>query len=204
MRLYIADASPLADEEVYNRIYSLLPAFRREKADKYKGAMAKHLSVTAGYLLIKAFEDLQMGYMVEKIYEDSLGKPIIDGDIYFNLSHSGSKAICAISDTKLGADIQVMDRDNTSIASRFFSKDESDFVFAADNKEEIKKRFYQIWTMKEAYTKMTGEGIRRDFSKFSVLDSGLNFWNNSLDNYYISICAEVKISSVDFIDLALT
>lgn len=203
MRLYIADVSPLEDIEIYNRIYDSLPAFRKEKADKYKGSLPRYLSVGAGYLLRQAFIDEGIEEKLDEIYEDSLGKPQIDGDTYFNLSHSGKRAICAIGSMRLGADIQVMDRDNAEVAKRFFSKEENDYVFELNDRENIKKRFYQIWTMKEAYTKMTGDGIRKDFSKFNVLNKGLNFWNKRIEDYCISICTQDKLYEVEYIEIDL-
>ena len=52
------------------------------------------------------------------------GKPYLakEPDIHFNLSHSGEWAVCAISSSPVGVDIQHCDEGRRDVASRFFHR----------------------------------------------------------------------------------
>lgn len=99
------------------------------------------------------------------------GKPYFSHhpEICFSISHSGEYWTCAFSDTEIGLDIQIEDnrRQRERIAGRFFSAEEQTYLTECDYKE-----FYDIWAMKEAYLKYTGEGLARGLGKLSVVSGG--------------------------------
>lgn len=80
--------------------------------------------------------------------------------------------ICAISDTVIGIDGEHISRftdsktDFTTMAERFFTDEEADYVHEGD---DTGVRFAKIWVRKEAYCKFTGKGLA-DFANFSVTD----------------------------------
>lgn len=87
------------------------------------------------------------------------GKPYFrDNPFYFNLSHSGDYVFCVLSCAEVGADIQKhQNYNNEHLARRFFSPQE---IVALQNcREGQDALFYRLWTRKEAYGKLTGEGI---------------------------------------------
>ena len=83
------------------------------------------------------------------------GKPYLQDypDFHFNISHSGEFTALALSDSQVGVDIEKLRDINLKIADRYFTDDEKAYV--KDNKS-----FFYIWTRKEAYLKMTGEGLK--------------------------------------------
>lgn len=89
------------------------------------------------------------------------GKPYVqEFPVYFNLSHSGTKVICAICDKEVGVDIQQMrDGKLRGVWKRFFQEQEKNLLESLSSKEEQKKLFYQMWVCKEAYGKLTGGGL---------------------------------------------
>lgn len=118
--------------------------------------------------------DDELPRRVEIIREDGK-KPRFDAeDIYFNLSHSHGVIMLGISHAPIGVDIE-------KVRPMDFEK----FPFIkADSEEE----FFEKWTERESYVKMTGEGIaaiRRDipedahFEHFPVYDG-----------YHACVCAE--------------
>ncbi|WP_035779614.1 4'-phosphopantetheinyl transferase family protein [Butyrivibrio sp. MC2013] len=94
------------------------------------------------------------------------GKPYLVGrrDIPFSLSHSGDYVALAIGSTKdkhtgsIGIDIQetCSVRNSDSIARRFYTESELDYISGSNNKETA---FYKIWTAKEAASKAVGSGL---------------------------------------------
>lgn len=89
------------------------------------------------------------------------GKPYLkDYPYFFSLSHSGEYVLCAISDEEIGVDIQEMKPcDAEKIGERFFAEEEKEKLRRCRNERERLDCFYEIWSGKEAYGKMTGEGV---------------------------------------------
>lgn len=87
------------------------------------------------------------------------GKPcFVNLPFYFNLSHSGSYVLCGLSMEEIGADIQQhCGKDVGKLGWRFYSKRESMALEQAGAERE--NLFYRLWARKEAYGKLTGEGI---------------------------------------------
>ena len=126
-----------------------------------------------------------------KIERTATGKPFFPncGSLYFNLSHSGEYAACVLADHEVGVDIQKVQGAAAvrRIAPRILHTAE-----AAYREEE--SMLYRIWTIKEAYVKATGEGIRRDFreiridfEKETVEDMPFTLWE-SVPGYMLAVC----------------
>ena len=126
-----------------------------------------------------------------KIERTSDGKPYFSNcdHLYFNLSHSGEYAACVLADHEVGVDIQKVQGAAAvrRIAPRILHAEE-----AAYREEE--SMLYRIWTIKEAYVKATGEGIRRDFreirvdfEKGTVEDMPFTLWE-SVPGYMLAVC----------------
>ena len=88
------------------------------------------------------------------------GKPVFieHPKIHFNLSHAGNYVVCAISQCEVGVDIEGNRSVRPSIENRFFSEEECRWVQEADSEALHSERFFRLWTLKEAYSKLTGEG----------------------------------------------
>ena len=164
-KVYITNIEPLGDEGLFQSLYELMPAYRREKIDRLKCVPDKNRSLGVGALLMYALlrEGLDPLTPV-KIAPD--GKPSLEGDpLYFNLSHSGDMAMCIISDTSVGCDIESMKKEpNLKVAKRFFTEKEYESI-------RDKRDFYRIWTLKESYVKLNGEGIKGILDSFSIDES---------------------------------
>jgi len=103
-----------------------------------------------------------------EILRDDRGKPyFVDAALEFSLSHTGSLWMCLFSEKPCGLDLQlVRECDHQAISRRYYLEDEQQYV-----EENGRNGFFDIWVRKEAYCKMTGEGLFGDMP--SVLsDSG--------------------------------
>lgn len=166
------DIEYLLNEECYKKLYNQMPDFRKEKADKYKFMKDKACSVGAWGLLLHALREQGIDSDTDVSYNEQ-GKPYFPThqDVFFNLSHSGTKVMCAISDKPIGCDTQKMnEKDDThlSIARRFFT--ENEFIYLNElSADDRKTEFYRIWTLKESYVKMAGTGLAKDLSEFEIV-----------------------------------
>lgn len=86
------------------------------------------------------------------------GKPYLTNfnGIHFNISHSGSMAMCAVSDSPVGADVEQIKPYSDAVAKRIMSDEERRFYLCSPDKQTL---FFQIWTLKESYLKYTGAGL---------------------------------------------
>lgn len=87
----------------------------------------------------------------------------------FNLSHTNGLVAVAIGqDLPLGVDVEDRARrnDTLGVAERFFSPSEVKDLFALPRAEQP-RRFFDYWTLKEAYIKARGMGLAIPLSAFS-------------------------------------
>lgn len=93
------------------------------------------------------------------------GKPFIAAknskNLTFNLSHSGSMAVLAVTiDVDVGVDIEKIDSDLNFqlLASCYFTPAENVQLRGLSISRQ-RRQFYRIWTVKEAVLKMAGSGF---------------------------------------------
>ena len=89
------------------------------------------------------------------------GKPALTGGPRFSLAHSGDHALLAVcADAEVGADLELVRAElaRPPSAERFFSPAERAELDVLPEPERV-RRFFQLWTAKEAYRKATGEGL---------------------------------------------
>lgn len=171
--IYTADVASLYDEDVFARVYGAVNVYRRAKTDSLRFLKDKCLSLGAEYLLMQACRDTGIDYKAQSVTADACGKPCFDGcPLQFNLSHSGERAMCIISDAAVGCDVEKTDGVNTRVADRFFSDDEKRALNACTDADEKTDLFYRLWTLKESFIKCTGLGLRMPLNSFSVSVEG--------------------------------
>jgi 4'-phosphopantetheinyl transferase len=95
------------------------------------------------------------------------GRPFIENieEIDFNISHSGNWLAMIVSGDNVGIDIQVCQpkRNLLGIAKQYFLRQEYEALLKERDPSAL---FYQLWTLKEACVKATGEGIASGFPKY--------------------------------------
>ena len=135
-----------------------------EKRDRKASARAHLRRILARYIGI-------LPQNVRFIYGEH-GKPMLAelDDPCFNLSHSESKGLAAVSRaTRIGVDLEFSreGREFTEIADRFFSQAESAALRALPP-EARRAAFYRAWTRKEAYLKAWGTGLSFASNRFTL------------------------------------
>ena len=100
------------------------------------------------------------------------GKPYLDktSGIYVNWSHSGSFAICALSDREVGIDLQNTFKTPKSALVRRVLQPEEQIYYDQTPKEQRRQLFYSYWTVKESFLKALGNGFRDSDRQFLCKD----------------------------------
>lgn len=199
VQVYAMNIQSLPDPKQESRVLEKLTAKRKQKTMKYKHADDRKRSLGAGILLQNILP--RFGASPDHIFCGTDGKPQADG-ICFNLSHSGDLVICATSNKQVGCDIEMIQKAPRHVAERFFCSKELTYLESCT--EDLRdQEFFRIWTMKESYMKMTGEGMRLalnrfaivfDTDKISVQRDGANtdctIHEYAVAGYQVSVCAQ--------------
>lgn len=199
MEFYLLDASALPDPKEDKTALSGVPNWRRDYILRYLRPCDRKLSLGAWRLMESSLK--QHGFSAESVVICKNGKSECKG-IYFNLSHSADMVLCAVSNVPVGCDIEKLTIAPMEVAEHYFSKKERLYIADTSNSAEADRRFFRLWTMKESYMKMTGEGmnlspdrIEIDIDNLAVLRDGVlqscKLQNRPIDGYEISICTQV-------------
>ncbi|MBQ5816686.1 MAG: 4'-phosphopantetheinyl transferase superfamily protein [Oscillospiraceae bacterium] len=115
------------------------------------------------------------------------GKPYIEGEREFNISHSGDFVVCAVGGGAVGIDVERISRMREAVFERIASPLEKAAAEKLSGSE--KNEYYcSVWTKKESLLKLTGEGIRKELSGVCTESANEHFYTEKLGDYLISLC----------------
>ncbi|MBQ6380384.1 MAG: 4'-phosphopantetheinyl transferase superfamily protein [Clostridia bacterium] len=159
-------------EQEYARTYALLSHEKKERVDAFRFE-ADRKRTLAGEWLVRELIARNCGVAPDSIEfaVHQNGKPYCKNvQVHFNISHSADLVICALSSKPVGADIEQMRPMEQKIMRYACTAQEAEYVFQADTGSlEQQKRFFKVWTAKEAYLKFLGTGLT-DFKSVCVLE----------------------------------
>lgn len=148
----------------------------------------------AGRILLKKMIKRLYGKEDFKLYYNENGKPLCDF-CYFNISHSGDYAVCAVSEREIGADIEKIKEFKKRERYMLFSAEETDYINECDSEN----RFFTLWTMKEAYVKAIG-GRLKSAAEINLVSNktvntslgGFLFKTEYFNGYVITVCEKTE------------
>lgn len=201
MDIYYFNITALRNKNVFNLKLKDVDEKRADKISRLRVTDDKLRCLGAG-LLIKFIKEK---YSVEgEILTDKFGKPYFhNSKVYFNISHSGNYVVAAVSKHRIGVDVQRIQQDKHRIAEKNFLPSECEYINGVEDDAVIQQRFCEIWTIKEAYLKNIGIGLRKPLNSFEISLSGeapqiigkkeYRFVQMKLDSrYIIAVCASRK------------
>ncbi len=170
----------------YIDMYNSLNILDKNKIDKIINTNDKKLSILSKYLL-KTILSQKYSLDYNNIYYNENGKPLIKG-IYFNISHSNNYVVLVFSNNKIGTDIERIKEVNLNIINYFCNNKEKDYILKSNNKY---KSLFEIYTLKEAYTKMLGTTLFdiKNINSFNIDNLNIKRIDN-ITEYIITIIEE--------------
>lgn len=197
--VYATDIRALPDPKENPALLHQLCSSRRKKVMKYLRADDRKRCLGAGLLLAEILP--LYGGSPGEITCGPAGKPQTE-NVHFNLSHSGNLVICAVGGKAVGCDIEKIEKEPEGVAEHYFHRNEAEYLqqFAESERSAM---FYRLWTWKESYVKMTGEGLLLPLQDFEILREGesirvrrgdqmlsCHIMEYNVPGYQVSVCAE--------------
>jgi 4'-phosphopantetheinyl transferase len=153
------------DEAALNSANALLSDDERARRDRFRAQRDRDEYAAAHALLrtmLSTFGDRPPDAW--RFAAGPHGKPALagaDARLSFNLSHARGLVACAVTTgADVGIDVEAVTRaiDWRAIASRYFSPEEVSAIERADPTAQT-IRFFELWTLKEAFIKALGLGM---------------------------------------------
>lgn len=197
---YLLDCSVFKDRGLFWEMFRKMPKKRQEKISFYRFWNDKYLSLGAGVLLSYGLKERGLLRTETSVVYNENGKPYFkDGDIFFNMSHSGKYAACAFSDEEIGVDIEELSDVPKELMRAVCTDAEYLYLLAAGEKQ--KEDFFRLWTVKESFMKCIGTGFSTDPARLEVafgrrmqmtqgVSAGNYFFKEyEVDGYSLAVCS---------------
>ena len=191
---YTLDIKRISRTDIDAAYFSMSPE-RRKKCDGLRNQADKDLCIVSDMLLRRVLSEKLGIPPAELVFAvTDKGKPYLEcGAYHFSVSHSGNIAAVAVNrDCPVGIDVEKIRPVSARIIFRFFSKSDARFVLGGSRIEngvieerEMMTRFFKVWTYKEAFVKMTGEGIGADLKSISYDEN--KCVSRTFDDYVLTV-----------------
>lgn len=188
----IVDIECNIDECIGLTCQNMVPEWKQASYERMRHDDRLRSGLGYGLLRLAAFELWGKRVDIPSIQRMANGKPFlgIGETLRFNISHSGRWVVVAISNHDIGIDIEAWKAiEYMEISESFFHEDEH-YALSAEHGEKVEAEFYNIWTAKESFVKLTGEGLRRSFESFRYVDHGRIIENGAI----LATCSHLQIA----------
>lgn len=190
-QLYFIILDDMIEIAQYEGLIKVLPEEKQNQIRKFHFDIDKKLSLLSDmfvrYLACSLMHVKNSDLIFKK---NKYGKPYIEGtmDFHYNISHTRNAIAVGISRKPIGIDVEKIKDYESEISKQFFSKNELQYIMYKE--ENISRRFYEIWTKKEAYIKWVGKGLYIPLATFDVLSKKLDCKIDTIltDDYLVSVC----------------
>lgn len=212
IKLYIADYVKLGLQDDWTGLFETLPEKDRERVGRFRFE-ADRIRGTLGTVMIRHFAGEAFPGEEIRIERAEHGKPFLYGHegFEFSLSHSGDIVVLAISEHPVGADVETVKGRDWKMFGRFLSEAEMKMIGEAENPEE---KFFEVWTVREAFSKEEGQGLSIldesfsvDYERNRIRYKGKTLYFNTKSHaardtlYKISVCSPLPTDSTEYIIL---
>jgi 4'-phosphopantetheinyl transferase len=165
--IYFVDTEKI-DKKMFPSFLELLPEQQKDDVLLYTPFKTR-VSVLFGKLLVLRYFTKQVPHNNFIINKNKFGKPFIEGNIQFNISHSANIVAAAFSENEIGLDVERVQarKQYLNIARRFFCAEEYQYIKGSTAPADA---FYHIWTRKEALLKAMGTGLDEALSTYNCIN----------------------------------
>jgi len=176
MYIHLARLHTVVAPKRFSEYLALLDREERNRLRRFHFERDRHLFAASHAFLrqtlsryVKIPPD-QLRFVVNRYGKPSLDCHSKEAVIHFNLSHTSDLVVVAVNaDGEIGVDVERLDRnvDLLETGDLVFSREESADLRATPPTGRL-LRFFQYWTLKEAYLKAQGQGFSAAPNRFTV------------------------------------
>ena len=159
-----------------------MPSSRKERVDKVVNNQVYKQFLIVEYAILKKVLGLNIG---KDFCYTSLGKPYIDGAKNFSISHCEDILVIAVSNNKIGVDLEKIKEFNPKLAKKVLNDDEFEYIC---NSKDKNYQFAKLWTKKESFTKVFGKSVFDDTK--NILKNAQNFTvvTKRKNGFVVTVC----------------
>jgi 4'-phosphopantetheinyl transferase len=166
--------------------YMQLSPSRKVRIDRLRRQEDKVRSLAAERLVYQLLKK-HFGITAVKLLCKSSGQPYLaDCPLHVSISHCEQAVACAVSHTPVGIDMERIRPIDLRLCRHTCVPEEMEYLRAGERcgDQEVFRRFFEIWTAKEAYYKKCGTGIT-DLKGINILTLQRQVY--TMDDYLIQI-----------------
>jgi 4'-phosphopantetheinyl transferase len=208
--LYTTYERPLPNDS-FDQYLEQLPQSLVSQIRSYRKWEDQHNSLFGKILLKRGLE--MIGYptcLLGTIRYNYFKRPFLEGNIDFNVSHSGKRIGVVISDShRVGIDLEnILPVDIMDFKSCWSGKEWHKII----RSENLYHTFYSMWTRKEAIVKAEGIGLNIPLRSVNVLKDAVLINNNCwhlksldlFDNCAIHIALDTDVDTSEIVVASTT
>lgn len=186
LRLFLTKTKEWLSHEVLSERMSEWPEQIKTDILSFKRSQDATLSFLGKCLVSHGFRMLDVPFSWNDISFNEKGRPLLSNHPFdFNISHSGDMIAVVIGTSKVGVDIEQHRKVDIALFNRQFSEKEWQSIHQSTHPQ---KRFFELWTIKEAAIKADGRGVSI-LSKTQTSSDQQLFIENHLWHY---ICLDAR------------
>ena len=157
LRLFLTKADEWLSHETLSERMTALPENIRTDILSFRRKQDATLSFLGKQLVSHGFKELGLDFNWKDVVFNDHGRPCLNHPEYdFNISHSGEMVAVMIGTGKVGVDIEKHRNVDLSLFNRQFSEKEWLTIHQSAHPQ---KRFFELWSIKEAAIKADGRGV---------------------------------------------
>ena len=178
--LHVGLLDAIDTPQAYDACLATLSPEERQRAERFAFGRHRRQYVFAHGLLrfsLSGFtpdvDPADWSFTTDRYGRPFVSAPLVSGDVYFSLSHTEGCVACAVSPCRfIGVDVEQLRNARSLFATACsnFSSEEADALRTLPP-AELMDRFFDYWTLKEAYLKARGIGLSLPLDQFSILIS---------------------------------
>lgn len=169
---FVEQVSP---EVARERLLPLLDDAERERHARFHFEVHRHLYLVAHALCrsllarYTGIEPAALRFEAREHGKPELAAGLSTQPLRFNLSHTDGMAAVAVARDAIGVDVERIDRriELEMVARRVFAPVELEGLMARQGPAR-QRRFFELWTLKEAYVKALGDGITAPLREIAI------------------------------------
>lgn len=172
----------------------LLSMSDEKRRNRYLNSARRSDGELLAYALTrKALSYFGIDYDEERKHTNEYGREYLtDKSVFYNIAHSQNLCVCVADEENCGIDCEkITNKNYDRLIDGRFTENEKKYI---ENSADKKYAFYEIWTRKESYLKMTGTGLGGGILKTDITDECVTkkMYNFIFGDYAVCCCGKIN------------